>query len=1093
MATSRISAHSAQANSVAITTPQAGDLILVFAHRDGSTTAPSLPSGYTSLGTTSGGSGGTSNSARLGFKYSDGTETTSGTWTNATSVAVHVSRGCDPSLAYGAFATAGAASSTLTFPALTLQVTDGTSWVVGFGASRTATDVGTNDPTGMADRSSATDIAVWDTNAGVSSWSQQTATINASTRQIVYTIELVAKPSNVVVDQLVWHVQSQTNGNYETGNNFKIKTANPTRSGNCLVLFISYAYNAARTVTITDNQGSSWPAAAVTRTNNATDLTAKCYVLPNCAAGITTITVQFDAALFGFQYDLTELWGIAQTSPVDVTSSGQPTSPPLAVGSMTTTQANDVVLACGWPGGWGTPYIGTSPTGFRAMTGHRLLAADSWIGFVSMIGLKASAGAVNPTVYMGAPTAESFNMLAVALKTDNTKGSQATGIRVVGIQKMRMNNGTFVRTNFPTWGNLQVLSSSETPSQCSVDAVKDTSNAFAAWTRLNTAGYPQCAYYANSTPHSSNVVLVSNTTNFLHSVLYDVAGAATDSYDTTAYTSGGTVNGPAYVSNAPDITPSTANGLVLGILNFFTGPPDDCDLPSGVVYDCAYHDGMTDLSTMDTGDGYSHFNNPSATQYSFRWHETAVTTTGWFTRAVAFKAPSTASVVAETVTAADAPTASILRAASMPETATAQDSATGTAAVVVSSAEALTPVDSPQWASQIPGTVSEALTTADAPSAATASPATVAESVAISDSVSGANAASSVVAESTTASDTASGSGTTAASTPEIASVVDAPSAASVLPVVVAESGAAADTSTGVSGGAETVAEGVSMADTSSAALVAPVTQAESAALTDAPSASALQSASSIEAGSAVDSVTAATSTSGSVSEAGAGVDTGTATIVAPVAVSESGSAVDSASGVGVLVASRSESASAAETTDGSIAGSVSSVAEAAAASDSPSAIASLGAAVSESASGVDAPSAALTTLALRAESGAAADSSTASLMTSGSTVEAASSADTQSAISGNIGIVAESVSATDTATAVNTALAVMAESASAVDLVVAWYTVLSGVAEVLSAIATQDGAVIGPGGPYRDPRFWLVHDGPAGAVRYVGDLGVKR
>jgi len=315
----------------------------------------------------------------------------------------------------------------------------------------------------------------------------------------------------------------------------------------------------------------------------------------------------------------------------------------MPAGSMTTTQSNDVIISWGTPGGWGTPYIGTAPTAFRAMSGFRLLSADNWIGFVAQIGVKASAGAINPTIYMLSPTAESFNTLAVALKTDNTKGSQATGIRVVGLQKMRMNNGTYVKAFFPTWGNLQVLASSETPSQCSVDAVRDSSNGGTAWTRLNDAGAPQMAYIGNSVSSSSNIVYVSNTTNFLHSVLYDIAGAHTSPYDTTQIASGGTINGPAYVPNAPDITPSTAEGLMVASLNFYVGPPDGCDLPTGVVFDCAYHTGMTDLSTMDTGDGYAHYNYATAAAQSWRWHETAVTTTAWFTRAAAFKAAATSS------------------------------------------------------------------------------------------------------------------------------------------------------------------------------------------------------------------------------------------------------------------------------------------------------------------------------------------------------------------------------------------------------------------------------------------------------------------
>lgn len=639
MAISRIQAASAQATNVAISAPAVGDLILSFAHRDGSTTAPSLAAGYTNIAN----SGANTNSARLAYKFSDGTETTGGTWTNATSVAVGVYRGCHPQMPAGDAQPGGAASGTLSFTALTMQNADSTSWVVGFAGSRTATDVGTNAPSGMATRSSATDVAIFDTGGGASSWSTQTASINASLGWRTYTVELCAD-ANVLVDQIVGHTMSQTNGNGESGNAFKCPTPNPTLAGNCLVLCISYAFSAGRTVSVTDDKGSSWPAASVTRNNNAGDLTAKLFVLPSVAAGITTITVTFDAALQGFLYNITELWGIAASTPVDVSTSAQPNTPTVAAGSITTTQANDLIFTWGTMGGWGVNYVGALPSGFRAMVGHRLLSCDMSVsdsgyglGCFAMIGTQASIGGVNPTCYMKTAATESINTLAVALKTDMTQGSQASGIRVVGIQKTRMQNGTAIPKAFPCWGNLQLLVSSETNSQSTVTAIKDNVNG--SWTLITTSG-PQIFYIANARGSSSNYVSVtSSASNFLHGVFYDIVGAAIAPYDTSIDASGGSVTGPANISDAPDITPTTYNGLILASLNLFTGPPDTASLPSGLTYDCAYYTGMTDLSTMDTGDGYAHYyNGASLAQAAFRWHLTAVTTSAWSARAAAFKA-----------------------------------------------------------------------------------------------------------------------------------------------------------------------------------------------------------------------------------------------------------------------------------------------------------------------------------------------------------------------------------------------------------------------------------------------------------------------
>ncbi|TLY39614.1 MAG: DUF2341 domain-containing protein, partial [Nitrospirae bacterium] len=188
-ALSRVSKASAQANSVAITTPSVGDLILVFAHRDGSTTAPTLATNYTNINS----SGANTNSSRIGYKISDGTETTSGTWTNATSVAVVVYRGQHATTPIGATGSGGASSNAIAYNTFTLQVTDGTSWVVGVGGHRTATNVG-QAPTGMQLQTSATDVAASDTNGGVSSWSTQSVTVNASSGWSSWAIEIRATP-----------------------------------------------------------------------------------------------------------------------------------------------------------------------------------------------------------------------------------------------------------------------------------------------------------------------------------------------------------------------------------------------------------------------------------------------------------------------------------------------------------------------------------------------------------------------------------------------------------------------------------------------------------------------------------------------------------------------------------------------------------------------------------------------------------------------------------------------------------------------------------------------------------------------------------
>jgi surface protein len=68
---------------------QAGDLILAFAFRDGSTTAPTQPSGWTSIAAASA----NTCSARFAYKVAASGSETTGTWTNATTTIFLVYRG----------------------------------------------------------------------------------------------------------------------------------------------------------------------------------------------------------------------------------------------------------------------------------------------------------------------------------------------------------------------------------------------------------------------------------------------------------------------------------------------------------------------------------------------------------------------------------------------------------------------------------------------------------------------------------------------------------------------------------------------------------------------------------------------------------------------------------------------------------------------------------------------------------------------------------------------------------------------------------------------------------------------------------------
>lgn len=179
-------------NTCTITAHSIADLILVIAFRTGSNSTPTVPAGYTSIQTV------TSNSAGsvLAYKIATATNDTSGTWTNGTNMSIAVYTGTDTTAPIGASAVSTNIGTTVTYPALTMTVTDGTSWVAGLGSHRSTNTTIDVAPTGMTNRANsavAGEISFNDTNGGVSSWSAVSPSVGGtSSGWGCYTVEIIA-------------------------------------------------------------------------------------------------------------------------------------------------------------------------------------------------------------------------------------------------------------------------------------------------------------------------------------------------------------------------------------------------------------------------------------------------------------------------------------------------------------------------------------------------------------------------------------------------------------------------------------------------------------------------------------------------------------------------------------------------------------------------------------------------------------------------------------------------------------------------------------------------------------------------------------
>lgn len=200
MTVSYVGAQGAAAATVTIPAHQIGDLILIFAYRDGSNTVPTVPTagGTVPTWTQIGSSGGNTNSSRFHYAIATATTTTSGTWTNATELICLVYRNATIGASAGG---SGAATTTVNYPALTLQRTDNSSWAVGVAGHRTATNVDLA-PSGMTNRASTgTEAAGHDTNGTVTTWASTNVTVNASSAFRSWTVELRDKTIVLLADK----------------------------------------------------------------------------------------------------------------------------------------------------------------------------------------------------------------------------------------------------------------------------------------------------------------------------------------------------------------------------------------------------------------------------------------------------------------------------------------------------------------------------------------------------------------------------------------------------------------------------------------------------------------------------------------------------------------------------------------------------------------------------------------------------------------------------------------------------------------------------------------------------------------------------
>jgi hypothetical protein len=656
-AISRVAQCSAQTTNCALgATPSSGDVILVFSHRDGSTAAPTLATGYTSVSA----AGANTNAARLAYKYSDGTETTSGTWTNASSVAAVVYRGVDPHFPIGGWAVGGGASVTLSFTGFSLWAQNSSSWVAGFAGHRTATNVGTNAPSGMTTQSSATDVAVFDTGAAVNTWSTQTAAVSANSGWRTYAVEIRTAPaadSPPSPDYLVQHVAGSNIGGGQSESTVTVTLPNLTKAGNCLVVSVGH-WNSL-TASVADDKTNTYTLAATG--NDATNgYQVKMFVAPNIAADTKVITVTLNNSGVGSTaVQVAEFYNIATSTPVDVNVGTSVTLPSaVATGSMTTTQANDLVYQVAFSE---SQFLTGNQPLFKRITkdptnGLVLASADLLDGVTAQYGIKASAGAINPTINVSATGVANSDIVvtaAVALKTA-TAGSAGSGKRIVHVQScnfFRDNGATTVNLQFPSTGNLLVQTwvGYNTTAAASVELNSMTDGAGNTWSAtgasvsISGGGLSRMFYSTSPTAYPNLIgptLSLSRTQQESNGILFDIAYEG-KTWALDVHTSGTGTQSVTGNLTTLTVTPTTADGIIISHGGI------DLHTVSGLTGTGFFFDAMVYPQADGSRNFYEdnpvgHYFNSDTSARTFVWstQNNPAGVDGWSAIGAAFKATS---------------------------------------------------------------------------------------------------------------------------------------------------------------------------------------------------------------------------------------------------------------------------------------------------------------------------------------------------------------------------------------------------------------------------------------------------------------------
>jgi chitodextrinase len=460
---------------------------------------------------------------------------------------------------------------------------------------------------------------------------------NLSSYSNVASATTLASSSGSAVPTLVWSKSAANTTGVSTQSYSSNLPTNGTLPGNALLATFQYGSNTGASVSVTDDKGDHL--ALLASNSNGNQTVSTFCVLPSTGARVLTITFSGGMPQYVSLINASEWFNLSCS--LDGSSSNSNFLASVSTPSFSTSSDGDLIYQTAEEDGstGSEQWIqGASPwsllSASRGLSGANLPQATQYQ-------IQATHGSITPSFQIS--IADSWNSVAVALRSASSGTPPPPGIRIVHMQEESIPPGQSspIPLQFPSSGNLLITASNDGP-DFDISRISDSNGN--AHTQIGSAlndgsvsGDVQTFYAANAVTSSTLAItflMTGSPTGGSTFFLYDVSGAASSPYDSTAgrQTATGSQESSGNIAG-PTITPSTVNGLIITQIAVTSNSINGVS-PGNILVTLPNPLGQTNPTDENNGWGFEYNTTTAPRQYI--WSTQGGPVQGWRSTAVAF-------------------------------------------------------------------------------------------------------------------------------------------------------------------------------------------------------------------------------------------------------------------------------------------------------------------------------------------------------------------------------------------------------------------------------------------------------------------------